>query len=158
MEIESNKLLTAENAQQCPSCGAYFTKAAKYCPHCGRKLYTEYVTEYLDTRSAHKGPAQTHMEGYLIHTAKNQKILIGQRTSLLIGSLRQSCDYCIENTAVSRIHAEIVRRDQNYYLKDLRSRNHTFLNGAELMSNEERLLKDGDVILFADEKFTFELK
>ena len=38
MEYENPVEFTVDNAQQCPSCKAVFTKAAKYCPHCGAKM------------------------------------------------------------------------------------------------------------------------
>ncbi len=150
--MENNTALTAEEIQQCPSCKAYFTKKAKYCPHCGRQLITE------EAEHQESVPSWIPAKGYLIHTADDQSIPIGWRTSMIIGSLRQKCDCCIENTAVSRIHAEIIRRDQDFFIKDLRSRNHTFLNGEELVPNEEKHLKNGDEIRFANEKFTFEVK
>jgi len=46
---------------------------------------------------------------------------------------------------VSRYHAEIERRDDDYYLIDLGSANGTTVNGEKV--NGERLLKEGDLVV-----------
>ncbi len=48
--------------------------------------------------------------------------------------------------AVSRRHAEVVRRDDGYYLVDAGSTNGTMLNGETLPSQAERRLAHGDRI------------
>ncbi|MEM7324535.1 MAG: FHA domain-containing protein [Actinomycetota bacterium] len=51
-------------------------------------------------------------------------------------------------TAVSRVHAEIERTEHGYNLRDLGSRNGTYLNGARL-DGQVRPLRDGDEIVVA---------
>ncbi|MFQ5612983.1 MAG: FHA domain-containing protein [Anaerolineae bacterium] len=51
----------------------------------------------------------------------------------------------IEDRQVSRQHAAIERDDGGYILKDLGSKNGTFLNG-EPVGSEPQLLKDGDEV------------
>ena len=59
--------------------------------------------------------------------------------------------------AVSRRHAEIVRRGDSYYLVDTGSTNGTLLNGERLPPQEERLLAYGDRIRVGDRtEITFE--
>ena len=48
--------------------------------------------------------------------------------------------------AVSRRHAEVIRRGDGYYLADADSTNGTMLNGEMLAAKEERLLAHGDRI------------
>lgn len=48
--------------------------------------------------------------------------------------------------AVSRRHAEVVKRDEGYFLRDAGSTNGTLLNGEKLPAHEERLLSHGDRI------------
>ncbi len=48
--------------------------------------------------------------------------------------------------AVSRRHAEVLRREDGYYLADAGSTNGTMLNGEALAPHEERLLAHGDRI------------
>ena len=47
---------------------------------------------------------------------------------------------------VSRIHAHILRKGEDFYLKDKESTNGTFLNDRRLLAGEEALLEDGDKI------------
>ena len=55
-----------------------------------------------------------------------------------------SCQVVLDNVAVSRYHASIVKRNDTYYLKDLGSRNGTFLNGRAI--EEETLLHNSDEV------------
>ena len=48
--------------------------------------------------------------------------------------------------AVSRRHAEVVKHEDGYYLRDAGSTNGTLLNGEKLPPQEERLLTHGDRI------------
>jgi hypothetical protein len=48
--------------------------------------------------------------------------------------------------AVSRRHAEVVKRDDGFYLRDAGSTNGTLLNGEKLLPHDERLLTHGDRI------------
>ena len=73
----------------------------------------------------------------------------------LIGKRRAEVDICLEKSTVSRLHARIVRRQEEYYLEDLNSRNGTWINGCMLDSGQPQLLKDGDEIVFADYRCTF---
>lgn len=62
-----------------------------------------------------------------------------------------------DNSAVSRSHADIIKRDNRYYVMDLNSTNKTYLNGVTLAKKEETELKDGDVIKLANEEFVFSI-
>ncbi len=49
---------------------------------------------------------------------------------------------------VSRVHAMIERSEDTLTLVDMGSSNGTFLNGQRLVSNQPRVLRDGDEIRF----------
>lgn len=73
-----------------------------------------------------------------------------------IGKEPSFVDYCIsDNTAISRSHANIIRRGDDYYIVDTNSTNHTFVNGSMINSNEEIRLEQGYKIRFANEEFEF---
>lgn len=55
-----------------------------------------------------------------------------------------SCQIVLDNVAVSRYHASIIRRNNAYYLKDLGSRNGTYLNGRAIQ--QETLLHHADEV------------
>ena len=76
-----------------------------------------------------------------------------------IGKSKLHADYSLENnTAISRTHCEIVRRNGVNYLKDLNSTNGTFVDGKRLAPGEEILLKNGSIIRMGDEDFIFRLR
>ncbi len=63
------------------------------------------------------------------------------------------CHVIIEVGAVSRQHAKIHLRNDEFELEDLGSRNGTFLNG-QLITNQTKL-HDGDLIRICDVEFSF---
>ena len=63
------------------------------------------------------------------------------------------CQVIVEDSAVSRKHAQIVQRDGNYFVEDLDSRNGTHLN--EKAVHEPTRLFNGDLIQICDTRFTF---
>jgi predicted component of type VI protein secretion system len=64
------------------------------------------------------------------------------KSSIIIGRETES-DVQIADRQVSRQHAEVTRTDQGFMLRDLGSKNGTFLNG-EPVSQEPRLMRNGD--------------
>lgn len=76
-----------------------------------------------------------------------------------IGTERSFADLWVsDNSTVSHSHADIVRHDGQYFIRDNNSTNHTYQNGQLLMSNQEYPLSDGDQLMLANEKFEFEYK
>lgn len=75
------------------------------------------------------------------------------REQYIVGKLKSQADIVLDNNSISRVHAAIVRRDEDYYLYDLNSTNGTFHNGRRLEVNEHVRLKPGDEIAFARNGF-----
>lgn len=63
-----------------------------------------------------------------------------------------------DNRAVSRHHAHIIEQNGNYYVKDLHSTNHTYLNGQRIQDNVLVPIYNGCELKFANEKFVFSIK
>ena len=57
--------------------------------------------------------------------------------------------------SISRSHAEIAKRDDNYVIKDAGSTNGTYVNGSRL--DDEHVLKPGDSIQFGSIQCRFEV-
>lgn len=96
------------------------------------------------------------MTAYLIRAKSNERIIIG-KDEFIIGKGRGSADYVItDNTAVSRQHAKISRRDGAYYLADLNSLNHTYIDDQQLTN--DRKLVNQTAFRIADEQFMFVLE
>ena len=65
-------------------------------------------------------------------------------------------DYTIQgNRAISRQHAYIFQENGGYFLKDLNSLNHTFMDGKKIQG--QMPLENGVYFYLADEKFQFRL-
>lgn len=80
---------------------------------------------------------------------KRIEIHLAGRTSLTFGRSPEA-DIMIPNSKVSRLHAEIKPWDGDYVVKDLKSRNGTFVNGNRV---EACVLKPGDILRLGDTDF-----
>lgn len=75
-----------------------------------------------------------------------------------IGKEKSYVDYFIgDNNTISRLHADIINRDNRYYLKDNNSTNHSYINGSMVQGNQEAELFDGAVITLSNEDFEFHI-
>lgn len=91
---------------------------------------------------------------YLFRLSNNEKIYINKNI-FKIGKDSSSCDYAIPNGAVSRSHATIYKKDNSFYLLDVGSTNHTYLNESMISPNQDVRLNDGDKVKFANEEYKF---
>ena len=89
------------------------------------------------------------------------RVLTGEAISVnkpifRIGKERSYVDYFVaNNVAVSRSHADIITRGERCFVKDLNSKNRTFINGREIPVMQETEIFDGDTLRLANEDFTF---
>lgn len=94
---------------------------------------------------------------YLIRKKNGEKIMINLQ-NFKIGKEKRRVNYCVaDNTTVSRLHCEIVKRGSDYYVVDQGSANYTYVNGVQLSPNKETLLSDQSVLKLSDEEFEFHL-
>ena len=90
--------------------------------------------------------------------SNGQKIAIN-KSSFKIGSNGGYVDFYIgDNGAIGAMHAEIQKKDGSYYIRDLNSLNHTFVNRKIVNAGELAELHSGDIITLADEDFEFMVK
>jgi hypothetical protein len=90
---------------------------------------------------------------YLIRKSTGEKVIV-DRNIFKIGKEEEYVDYCIsDNATVSRNHADILRKTDGYYVKDMGSLNHTFLDGVKLEKNVPHKLKTGCLVQLANEVF-----
>lgn len=95
---------------------------------------------------------------YIIRKRTKEKIVV-DRNPFKLGKDASCVDYCIkDNPAVSRNHADIVRKADGFYLIDKGSLNHTFVNGKKLAEDEQRKLENGCLMQLANEVFEFRTK
>lgn len=129
----------------------------------GTSNYGETVVLGADTNgattvlSAGYNTMQKQRNPYLLRKKTNEKVEINKNI-FRIGKERSYVDYCIaDNSAVSRSHADIIRKNNEFYIVDNNSLNHTFLNGMQIPSSQMQKLEDYMVIKLADEVFEFTL-
>ncbi|WP_028548220.1 DUF6382 domain-containing protein [Paenibacillus sp. UNC451MF] len=75
----------------------------------------------------------------------------------VIGRAGEGVDYEHKETGVSRLHAEIVRENGVYGVKDLGSRNGTFVNNELLTPYRVYCLNDGDIVRIINTEFIFKM-
>lgn len=96
-----------------------------------------------------------HPEGLLLYEGYEHfdNIRLGEKT-VQVGQSEES-DIKIAKDTISRMHARIEYREEEYYLEDLNSTNGTFVNDEPLSYKQEKRLKTNDIVRFADVKYRF---
>lgn len=104
-----------------------------------------------------KSTPQAIIAPHLIRLSTNEKISIN-KPLFHIGTERAYADYCVtNNSAVSHSHADIITDNNEYYIVDTNSTNHTYINDRMIQSNVRNPLKEGDLIRLGNEEFRFYL-
>lgn len=91
---------------------------------------------------------------FLIRTKTKEKIFIN-RDIFKIGKERKQVDYYVDNDAVSRSHADIIRKKDHFFVVDQDSLNHTFLEGKQIPAKQYTRLESGQSFVLANEEFIF---
>ena len=92
---------------------------------------------------------------YLLRIKNNERIELNKPV-FRIGKERSYVDYFVsDNTAVSRSHANIINKDNEFYIVDTNSTNHTYVTGSMIQSNVETKIEHGTKIRLANEDFEF---
>ena len=94
---------------------------------------------------------------YLVRKKTGQKVTI-EGPVFKIGKEHNYVDYFIaDNSAISRSHANIVVKGNDYFIVDTNSKNHTYVNGQMIPSNVETPLTHGSMVKLANEEFEFRM-
>lgn len=80
--------------------------------------------------------------------------IVLKKGTVILGKMEGAVDIVLPSAAVSRVHAKI-KCDQQCEVFDLNSRNGTYVNQIEGVGHEGRILKEGDMISFADVVFQY---
>ncbi len=122
-------------------------------------LYDEEATSLLDddenaTMLLTEEPEYVHFPT-LFRVSTEESISINKPVFRL-GKEKSCADYFVaDNVAVSRSHADIITRAGCYFVVDLNSKNHTYVNSESIPVQCEVELHDGDRLRLANEEFTF---
>ncbi|MDE5778928.1 MAG: FHA domain-containing protein [Lachnospiraceae bacterium] len=94
---------------------------------------------------------------YLIRVNTEERVVITKQ-NFKLGKASMGVDYSIKgNSAVSRVHAIIINKDDEYYIQDHKSLNHTYVNGKAVPEGENELLTHDCEIMLGNEEFIFKL-
>lgn len=95
------------------------------------------------------------MKAMLVRRKNNEQILL-EKDIFKIGKQQGYVDYLIrDNATISRSHANIIKKDNQYYVVDTNSTNHVYVNGQEIPCNEEVPINSGTIIRLSNEEFEF---
>lgn len=86
-------------------------------------------------------------------TTKNQEYEIDKPVVKIGRAPAPKNDITIDNKNVSRKHAEFLIRGKTLYVKDLGSKNRTFIDGIELPAKKAVEVKNGQTVSFANADF-----
>lgn len=116
-------------------------------------------TKELSSNNVTKEDTSNHfMKAVLKRVKTGEQVLISKQV-FKIGTEKDFVDYCIkDNPTISRSHANIVIENEEYYIMDMNSKNHTFVNGRLLSGAKKVKLIHGSSILLANEEFEFSLE
>lgn len=94
---------------------------------------------------------------YLVRV-NTQDMMMITKSNFKIGTAGLGVDFTIQgNKAVSRVHAIIIRKDDEYFIKDNKSTNHTYVNGEQVTEGELKPLRPDSKIMLGDEEFIFKV-
>ena len=142
----------------CPECGFQNPEAANYCARCGAYLRRDELGETtlsLTPEELEEGLPSGELRGpALVVRAGGGRAgesfeLAGLRT--VIGR-SPDCHVFLDDVTVSRRHAEVVRQDGGYEIRDLGSLNGTFVNRRRI---ESAVLAADDEVQIGKYRMTF---
>ncbi len=112
-------------------------------------------TVWLDQLPQREEEREEPVLGELLPLGEEGERLPLNKDFILIGKAEGYVDGLIRNETVSRIHAEILREKDSYYIEDCNSKNGTRIDGEMLQPNERRKLEKGMRIAFGQSLFLF---
>jgi hypothetical protein len=149
----------------CPECGFQNPESANYCAKCGALLATEESGETTMTFTPEdseeegqpaledfgiKGPALVVRSGG--GRAGEHFLPEGERTT--IGRSPEN-EIFLDDVTVSRKHAVLIRRGDEFFIEDLGSLNGTYVNRKRI---ESARLESGDEVQVGKYRLTFMTK
>ena len=112
----------------------------------------------MDTYNNGPAPAKEYIKYPSLKRIFNGDVVKVTKPVFRIGKERSYVDYFVSNSnVISRSHADIIIRDNRYFITDLNSKNKTYINGRMIMPNCEVEIFDGDTITLANEDFLFKV-
>jgi hypothetical protein len=83
-----------------------------------------------------------------------ERVMI-DKDKFVIGRLGSMVDYIVQGSTVGKLHAEVTFSEGIYCIRDLNSKNGTYLNDVRIPSNKECEIKSNDRIRFSNSEYIF---
>ncbi|TCJ16613.1 FHA domain-containing protein [Rubrobacter taiwanensis] len=141
---------------RCPNCGTEVPETAKFCSECGVRLGVgdstiSYSPLFEEDEAAGGAGSAALIEldqvegtaGRRMHDITDERVTVGRSPE---------SDIFIDDVTVSREHAEIVRNERGYRIRDVGSLNGTYVNRVRVDSVD---LRNGDEIQIGKFRFKF---
>jgi hypothetical protein len=124
-----------------------------------KDLSVEKVTQEVSEVKANESDTETiAMPEFIcpILSFEHKKIRLNQ-SSFLLGRSVALNDFALPHAlTMGRVHAEIRKEEDAYYILDLNTKNGTYINGKRIESQKKYRLQKGDCIDMGQEKVIFE--
>lgn len=129
--------------------------AYEYAPiHMPAKIYSDDPMEGTVLLSDEQEFSEGYLEYYENGLATRIHLLEG---TTRVGSLAQIVDHVLMSNRVSKLHAEFIRKGNQYFVRDINSTNGTYLNGSKerIACNQDFELHNGDKVRVANIEMIF---
>lgn len=150
----------------CPECGSEVSAGMKFCSECGTRLdpggttvsYSpSFAADDDDGNEGASSGAPVSAKGAALIELDQVEGTAGRRMhdvgvdAVTIGRVPQ-CDIFLDDVTVSRRHAEVLRGDRGFRIRDVGSLNGTYVNRVRVDSVD---LRNGDEIQVGKYRFKF---
>ena len=144
----------------CPECGFANAETARYCTRCGALIAaqdpageTQAMSQQEIAEASGIGLEGLEAPALVVRSGgRAGESFHPTKAETTIGR-SPDCDVFLDDVTVSRKHAELVRRDDAFYVEDLGSLNGTFLNRRRI--EEPSKLENGDELQIGKYRLSF---
>jgi putative peptide zinc metalloprotease protein len=141
----------------CDACGANVSPELRFCPNCGRRIPGDVATlkQMTNVLNLPAAPQTAYLEflggpedGRIVH-------LSGDRVT--VGRREDNDVHILSDTALSRRHAFIYRKDNQFWIEDRKSSFGTWVDGERVPVETAAPMRDGSLIRLARTTMLFHL-